>query len=151
MLTELKTTHREIARLTFEGFVPADIAARLGLSKGVVHKVTRDPLFKAYLGSLDDRADNHVIDVRRELADMNLDAIAALKRILTADDVPYSVMLAGAKDILDRNGHAVKHQVNHVHGHFTKEDLQRLTARADREEELANQASEAIDVEVANA
>ncbi len=49
MLAELKIKHREVARLSFEGFRPADIAAKTSVKLATVYKILRDPICKGYI------------------------------------------------------------------------------------------------------
>ena len=129
MLKELKTQHREIARLSFQGFKPAEISDRTGTALQTVYQILSDPLCKSFVAGMNDKADLAVIDTKQRLASLDTKAVDTLDDLLSFADTPASVQLAAAKDVLDRNGHkpAEKHQ--HLHGHFTSEELSDLRNR----------------------
>lgn len=129
MLKQLKTHHRDIARLRFEGVAPKDIAERLNMSVHTVNLVLRDPLCRSYLDGLQDRSDENTLNVRRELSKMNSDALGTLKFLLTQGDVPASVQLGAAKDVLDRNGYRPPERHEHLQVHITSEDIAELHRR----------------------
>ncbi len=139
MLKELKIHHREIARLSFEGFKPAEIAERTSAKLQNVYNVLRDPLCKSYVAGLSDRADKVVLNVREKLADMNVDALDTISNLINpmlSDEVPPSVQLNAAKDVLDRNGYKPAEKHEHLHGHFTSDDLTELRKRASSVERI---------------
>jgi len=132
MLKELKLHHREIARLSFEGYKPAEIATRTSSKLVTVYAILRDALCKSYMNGLADRADNSVIDVREKMAEMNLASLDTLAHILSKDNIeitPASVRLGAANSVLDRNGYKAPEKHEHMHGHFTAEDLMNLQKR----------------------
>lgn len=130
-LKQLKTHHREIARLSFQGFSPQEIAERVDMKTTSVYAILKNSLCQAYINGLNDRADKQVINTRQELFDMSPLATRAMKEILREDsEAPYSVVANVAKDVLDRNGYKAPEKHEHIHGHFTSDDLQRLRARA---------------------
>ena len=134
MLKQLRSHHREIARLSVQGFTPNEIAMQLNRNPQTVYKILRDPLCKSFLNGLLDKADTQVINVRKALVDLNRPAVENIKDILdTEKDVPApaNVRLAAAKDVLDRNGYKAPDKVMHAHGHFTLDDLKKLRERAD--------------------
>lgn len=139
MLKQLKVHHREIAKLRFEGTSPQDIAGRMDMSVHTVNLVLRDPLCKSYLSGLQDRADSDTLNVRRELSKMNQNALDTLKYLLTQGEVPASVQLGAAKDVLDRNGFQPTQKHEHLHGHFTAEDVAKLRERAMRHQTAVSQ------------
>jgi len=130
MLQELKTKHREIARLLLEGIKPAQISERFDMPLSTVYNIQSDPLFKAHTMRLSDEIDQEVIKVRKRLAEMNSKALDALDDLLTYDNIPPAVRLNTAKDVLDRNGFAPAQNVNHNHAYFTAQDLLELKQRA---------------------
>lgn len=130
-LDSLKSHHREIARLSFEGFKPAEIAERVDMSVETIRQILRDPLCQAAVERLASSADEGVIDVRKELSKMNKDALARLSDMLKPySDVSPSVQLKAAQDVLDRNGYAAKFQHEHSHLHMTAEELSEIKSRA---------------------
>jgi len=129
MLQELKSQHREIVRLTFEGYKTAEIAGMLSISDANVRQTRQDPLFKAALAMLQDKADNDVVDVRKRLVELNGKALDALEDCMD-QDLSQSVKLSAAKDVLDRNGYAPKTAIDHTHLHITAQELEGIKARA---------------------
>lgn len=131
MLKQLKTYHREIARLSFQGFNTAEIANRLDTGSQAVGRILRDPLCKSFLAGLMDKADDQVINVRKKLLDLNPKALGAFDDILDKDSsAPASVILNAAKDILDRNGYKAPEQHQHLAVHLTTEDIKKMSQRA---------------------
>ena len=113
MLTELKTKHREIARLNFEGFTPADIAQKTNISTQTIYKILKNPICQAYVNGLGDQVDKTTLDVRERLMQLNAKALDAFDDILSVDSkAPYSVQATVGKDILDRTGHKPPKEVD---------------------------------------
>ena len=127
---QIKARHREIARMIFQGQTPKQIASQLEMATGTITQLQRDPLFKAHLATLEDNADEDVLQVRKILSSTSVRAAQVLNDIITFREAPPSVIVSAAKDILDRTGHAPKTQVEHTHGHFTAKDLLELRERA---------------------
>ncbi len=106
MLKELKTQHRTIIQMVFSGFSNNEIAERLEMSPASVSTIIRSPLGQAYLGGLNDKAQEATLDVRKKLTSLNKSALATFERVLKSNSkAPYAVQVTVAKDVLDRNGH----------------------------------------------
>ena len=106
MLKDLKTHHREVGRLSFQGFKPAEIAKKTDIKLTTVYTILRDPMCKAFINGLMDKADEVSIDVREKLVSMNNSALDAIGDILDKNTkAPHNVILNAAKDVLDRNGY----------------------------------------------
>lgn len=129
-LNELRSQHREVARLTFEGYKPTEIAERLDMPISTIYGIRHDPLFKQEVERLNDLADSEVVDVRRKLAGMSVKAVERLDQLL--DSHQEKIQLDTAKDVLDRTGYAPKYQFDHrhTHMHFNDEKIQELKDRA---------------------
>ena len=113
MLKELKTQHRTIIQMVFSGFSNNEIAARLEMSHVTVSQIIRSPLGQAYLGGLNDKAQEDTLDVRKKLTSLNKDALKTFERILDPrQKAPHSVQATVAKDILDRNGYKPPDRLN---------------------------------------
>lgn len=147
MLDELKAQHREVARLKFEGFPPTEIASQTGLALSTVRGILADPLCKAHIDQLNDRADHSVIDVRKKLAELNTDALDVIEEILQYAEAPYNVRLKAAHDVLDRNGYATRQQVNHAHLHLSHEELSQIKERARSAGALSMEADTSVDID----
>lgn len=130
MLGQLKSQHREIARLHVEGLRPADIAREIGMNVQSVGHIIRDPLCQAHIQKLMDRADGSVIDVRKRLAEMNTKALDKIDSLLDSEKTSDSVALRAAQDVLDRNGYSPVTTTQHVHAHLTSDEIKALQQRA---------------------
>ena len=127
-LNQLRSRHREIARLKHQGVAPKEIAARLEMSVATLYQIFADPLFKAHVDSLEDASDGAVISARKILAD---GAIRAAERIVDMIETPdEKVALSAAKDVLDRSGYAAQTANFHAHLHMNSDDIERLKERA---------------------
>ena len=106
MLKELKTQHRNIIQMSFNGFRNNEIAEKLSMSQGTISMILRSSLGQAYLNGLHDRVKEQTIDVRKQLIGMNKKALDAISNILDPKaKAPFNVQLTAAKDVLDRNGY----------------------------------------------
>ncbi len=106
MLKELKTQHRTIIQMVFSGFSNNEIAERLEMSPASVSTIIRSPLGQAYLGGLNDKAQEATLDVRKKLTSLNKSALATFERVLKSNSkAPHAVQVTVAKDVLDRNGY----------------------------------------------
>lgn len=134
MLKELKVHHKEIGRLAFEGFKPAEIASRTDTKLTTVYSILRDALCKSYIAGLTDKADDAVINVREKLATLNFNAINTIADLIDPENretTPAAVRLGAANSTLDRNGYKAPEKHEHLHGHFTAEDLRKIKERHD--------------------
>lgn len=116
-LEDLKIKHREVARLSFDGFKPADIAAKTNVGLQTVYKILRDPICRGYIQGLADKVDKTSLSVRERLMKLNDSVLDRFEDIIEADSkAPYSVIAAVGKDILDRTGHKApdKIDINHT-------------------------------------
>lgn len=129
MLNQLKTQHREVARLAFEGFRAVEISTKTSLAISTVRSILCDPLCKAYIANLDEAASDNVIDVRKRLSTMNVKALDVIDDMLSLE-VPPAVALRAAHDILDRTGYQPVQQHQHLHTHLTKSDVEEIKKRA---------------------
>ena len=113
MLKELKTQHRTIIQMVFSGFSNNEIAERLEMSPSAVSSIIRSPLGQAYLGGLNDKAQEDTLDVRKKLTSLNKSALSTFERILDPrQKAPHSVQATVARDILDRNGYKPPDKLN---------------------------------------
>jgi hypothetical protein len=113
MLKELKSQHRTIIQMAFNGFKNQEIAERLSMAQSTISSILRSPLGQAYMGGLHDKSKESTLDVRKQLISMNTSALAAFERILSpAGKAPYNVQFSTAKDILDRNGFKPTDKIN---------------------------------------
>lgn len=107
MLKELKSQHRNIIQMAFNGYKNNEIAERLGMAHTTVSTILRSPLGQAYLHGLQDKQHEATLDVRKKLVSLNKAALDTFTRLLDPKEkkVPHSVQFNAAKDVLDRNGY----------------------------------------------
>jgi hypothetical protein len=106
MLKELKSIHKNVLQLSFNGYKTNEIAEKLEIHPVTVTNILSSELGKSYLEGLNDRIREASLDVRKELISMNKEALATFKRLLDPKSkVPASVQFSTAKDIFDRNGY----------------------------------------------
>ena len=112
-LKQLKSQHRSICQMSFNGFTNNEIAEKTGMSPGTISCILRSPLGEAYINGMHDRVQEQTIDVRKQLIGMNKSALAAIDRILEPKNkAPFNVQLTAAKDVLDRNGYKAPDRIN---------------------------------------
>lgn len=114
MLKELRSQHRNIIQMSFNGYSNNEIAERLGMAHTTVSTILRSPLGQAYLNGLQDRAHEATLDVRKKLVSLNKAALDTFTRLLDPREkkVPHSVQFNAAKDVLDRNGYKAPDRLN---------------------------------------
>jgi hypothetical protein len=115
MLKELKSQHRNIIQMAFNGYKNNEIAERLGMAPSSVSIILRQPLSQAYLNGLQDRAKEATLDVRKKLLSLNKSALDTFEHLLNSASrkaVPASVQFNAAKDVLDRNGYKAPDRLN---------------------------------------
>ena len=108
MLKELKSQHRNIVQMSFNGYSNNEIAERLGMAHTTVSSILRSPLGQAYLHGLQDRAHEATLDVRKKLVSLNRAALDTFEHLLDSRSrkaVPAAVQFNAARDVLDRNGY----------------------------------------------
>jgi IS30 family transposase len=130
MLSDLKAHHREIARLSFEGYTPSEIAEKMNAHVVTIRNILRDPICRAHIDALADKADKETVDVRKRLSELNQYALSVLEDMLRNDGVPHNTQLKAAQDVLDRNGYNIRYKHEHAHVHMTPEELSELKQRA---------------------
>lgn len=115
MLKELKSQHRNIIQMAFNGYRNQEIADRMGMAQSSVSQILRSPLGQAYLNGLQDRAHEATLDVRKKLVTLNRAALDTFEHLLDKSSrkaVPASVQFNAAKDVLDRNGYKAPDRLN---------------------------------------
>jgi predicted transcriptional regulator len=143
MLKELKSQHRNIIQMAFNGYKNQEIAERLGMAQSSVSIILRSPLGQAYLNGLQDRAHEAILDVRKKLVSLNKSALDTFTHLLNASSrkaVPASVQFNAAKDVLDRNGYKAPDRLNIDMTLQTKTD-EELDAEIAAIEEAINRTS----------
>ncbi|MCP3683277.1 MAG: sigma-70 family RNA polymerase sigma factor [bacterium] len=126
MLNNLKTKHREIARLSFGGLTPADIAKQTNIGMNTVYKILRDPICQAYIGGLGDKVDETVLSVRERLMNLNASTLDRFEEIMGKESkAPHSVIASVGKDVLDRTGYKAPDRIdiNHTLQHKSDEEI----------------------------
>lgn len=124
--------HHEIKRRIFLGQKNTVIAQALGISEVSVSQVRNSEIIQRQLKAMQIKADESCVDVRSEIRKLAPKAIEAMKGVLESETARDSDKIRVAMDILDRDGHAPTQKVEHLHGHFTAQDLMEIKERAAR-------------------
>lgn len=112
-LKELKSQHRNIIQMAFNGYKNQEIAERLGMAQSTISTIIRSPLGQAYMNGLQDRSQEATLDVRKKLVSLNKDALNTISRLLDPKEkAPHSVQFSAAKDVLDRTGYKAPDRLN---------------------------------------
>jgi len=112
-LKELKSQHRNIIQMAFNGYKNNEIAERLGMAQSTISTIIRSPLGQAYMNGLQDRSQEATLDVRKKLVSLNKDALNTISRLLDPKEkAPHSVQFSAAKDVLDRTGYKAPDRLN---------------------------------------
>jgi len=103
--------HKTIARLQVSGMRSMDIARKLGYTEPWLSTITCSPVYKKYLASLSERADDQAIDIKRQIQEGAEVGVCELLKVLKGDgeykgSIPASLKVKVAQDFLDRNGNA---------------------------------------------
>lgn len=129
-VSEIWDLHHQIKRRIFLGQKNVDIARALGCTKEQVSSVRNSPVIREELQKMHESADAEVLDIRAEIKELAPDAMKVLEELMVNPDTPANVRLGCCRDVLDRDGHQAVQQVNHLHGHFTANDLLEIKDRA---------------------
>ena len=133
MLKQLKSHHKEIARLKVLGYTPTEIAEKTKAKLQTVYANLRDPICQGFMDGLSDKLDKEVISTRKRLIDMNTSSLDVISDILSKDSkAPFSVQLAAARDNLDRTGYKVPEVVEVAHSFLTTKDIEDLNKSANK-------------------
>lgn len=140
MLQELKSQHKEMARMTLEGYSSFDIAEKLDMHPGSIQQIKRDPLFKQMLGKLEDKADEEVVDVRKKISELSIKAVEKMDGLI--DSYDDKVSLNASKDILDRAGYKPVEKSENLSAtvHLTKDEIEELKGRAKKSGAMVSEA-----------
>lgn len=129
-VSDIWDVHHNVKRRIFLGQKNIEIARVLGITKEQVSSIRRSPVIQDELKKLQLEADKNVVDVKEAVKLLAPKALRVVEQILDDENVPANVKLAAAKDTLDRGGHAAPQQVQHLHGHFTADDILEMKNRA---------------------
>ncbi|MCP3684318.1 MAG: hypothetical protein GY861_16695 [bacterium] len=146
MIKDLKSKHRNIARLTFQGYTPKEISARTETPVQTIYTILRDPMCKSFIDGLSDKADVAILDTRKRLTDLDAKSLETYEELLENQDgeISPNLRFKVAKDVLDRNGHKAPEVDLSITAHFNADDLMRLKEQAKSIEK--EQASQTINL-----
>lgn len=131
-ITKVQDNHQEILRRLTLGQKAKDIAADLGVTPAVVSYVRHGAEGKEELRLMQGAANQDTVTVRQRIHIASLSAIAVMEGMLEDEDVPLSLRLRAAQDILDRAGHAAPKviQAHNTHAVLSREDIEDIKQRA---------------------
>ena len=130
-VTECWDLHHEIKRRIFIGQKNTVIALELGCDKQTVSLVRNSDVVKAELAEMHKAADTNVVDITKEIAAKQSDALRVLADLMM-DSTSDQVRAGCAKDLLDRGGNAAVKSVNvtSTNFHLTGEDILGIKERS---------------------
>ena len=145
-IKELRSQHRNIIQMAFNGYKNQEIAERLGMSPTTISTIIRSPLGQAYMNGLQDREQEATLDVRKKLVSLNKDALETIARLLNPrEKAPHSVQFSAAKDVLDRTGYKAPDRLNVDMTFQTKTD-EELDAEISAIESAINRTNKRTDL-----
>lgn len=131
-LLRLQERSKEIIRLAVVGMSARAIADHLGITTQTVSNTLNSPIARDFIAVLSERRNKSAAEVGEEIKVKATQAVATLAAVMegkidgkTSDKVRASIAL------LDRAGFGPVHTVRgeHLHGVFTKDDLDELRRR----------------------
>ena len=143
-VSDMWDIHHQVKRRIFLGQKNTEIANVLGITKEQVSSIRNSAVVQEQLKLMQTKADDEAISIKDEVSKLAPRAVEVMESIMNDKNVPANVQLSAAKDVLDRSGNSAPQQVNHLHGHFTAEDLDNIKTRATK---LAIENGNIIDVE----
>jgi hypothetical protein len=81
-----------------------EIAGAMDLHPASVSRIVHDVLFQAEMNRVIKNTEKSMCDLKREIADIGVDALVNLSRLLRDEKVSARVRFKVAKEILDRAG-----------------------------------------------
>ncbi len=143
MLDEIKARNKQIALMSFEGSTTAEIAMKFKLTSVSVNQILRDPLIKSSISSLQDKAQENAIKVRKRISELSMKSLDVMEKFVTPVEevdeegnvktfIPYDqkIQFAAAKDMLDRAGHKPQETRIEISHTLTTDDIAELKQRA---------------------
>ena len=130
MLAKLRAQHKKIAQLKVAGSRTSDIALEVDMTVATVNQILNDPLCEAYMATMQDKAEDSIVDVRKRLANMNGAALDVIENMLTDDKAPLNLALKASQDVLDRNGYKPADNINMNHNYLDKDEILAMKKRA---------------------
>lgn len=106
--------HKEIARLQVSGLRPVAISEKLKVTQSWLSTIMCSPVYKKYLASLSERADDNAIDIKKRIQEGAETGVLELLKVLKGEGnyapgsgtVSSALRVKVAQDFLDRNGNA---------------------------------------------
>jgi hypothetical protein len=81
-----------------------EIAEELDLHPASVSRIIHDVLFQAEMNLVIENTEKSMRDLRRDVADIGVDALVSLSRLLKDEKISARVRFQIAKEVLDRAG-----------------------------------------------
>lgn len=126
--------HDEIARRILLGQKNTVIADALQCSVSTVSNVRNSPVIQDKLTIMRGARDAYTVDIARDIQEFAPTALKVLKDIVGGQGIGASASPAlrarEANNWLDRAGHAPIKREEHLHGHLTRDDIEKIKDRA---------------------
>jgi hypothetical protein len=126
--------HEEIIRRITLGQKNTEIAQSMDMSEQQISNIRNSPIIQERLSVMKGARDAYTIDLARDIREFAPKALDLLKEIINGEMQLASPALKAkvAVDILDRAGYAPVRNVNvqSVHAHLTKDDIEEMKRRA---------------------
>lgn len=136
-VSKIWDNHQEIIRRLVLGQKNVQIAEELGLTPMLVSNVKNSPIVQDQVAIMQGARNAYTVDIAREIREFAPKALEVLKKVVSGegwDGPPISAALKAkvAGDLLDRAGHGAIRNINmqSVHAHLTKEDIEAIKQRA---------------------
>jgi hypothetical protein len=136
-VSKIWESHEEIIRRIMLGQKSSEIASSMNLSQAQVSNVRNSPIIQERLAVMNGARDAYTIDLARDIREFAPKALDLLKEIIQGEGTSGQLASPALKarvatDLLDRAGYAPIRQLNvqSVHAHLTKEDIDEMKRRA---------------------
>ena len=103
-LRRLGAHHREIMSRVLSGEREVKIAEAMDMHPASVSRIVHDVLFQAEMNRVIENTEKSMRDLRKEVADIGIDALVGLSRLLKNEKVSARVRFKIAREVLDRAG-----------------------------------------------
>jgi hypothetical protein len=120
--------HHEIKRMLLLGMKHVDIARELGVSEVTVSYTANSSIVKRELDLMNAARDMETVNLSQRIQEIAPKALKRMEELL--ESKTEKILLATAKDLLDRAGYGAVQKVAGIHAMLSKDDLEEMKRRA---------------------